>query len=669
MNYMLRKTIVPWKVDETISEVLEYCKTNHFGEVIWKIDVEEFNKGFVSLETVRQGAEWVKKAKEQFDPAGVITSINPWMTINHSDYGRDSRGEFPQMQWMVDYTGSQAKACACPLSPAFHEHLIESYKLYAQTRPEHLWIEDDFRHFNHTPAVTWGCFCPIHLGKFSDIMGKSISREELVNAILRPGVPHPWRAKWMDFLGQNMVDLAGKLEKAVHKISPDTKLALMLSEAEQHSVEGRKWHELLRALAGPHKPVSRPHMGPYINERFDDALVGAHSARQTVSCMPSDTVHCLEIDLGGVFTQFVRSARSLRQLVLRAPVMGYKDITLNLYDHVGTPLPMDDPFAMVLRDNKAMCDGLLEYCKPAGRQRGIGQIFMPDIARYVRTEQGKKFEELFPKGNQWGLFLESLGHGLTYKAEDTDVIALTGQTTRAMTDEQIKRILSKGVLLDASAAQVLTEQGYGEYIGVETVGPVSKLELPIAAEDFGNGVYNSPRHATRSRMLCEYKPLAGAEVESTFVDFNKSPLFPAMVLYENSLGGRVACFAIDLQNGFTPRLLGWKRKKQFEKIILWLGWGKLPLYVTGGTYPLPIRIDYNGYSVISIFNNSPDTWPEIEIKFDTVGRQVKEILMITQSGEWVPADYSKMRCEGGILEFTAKRELEFMDLAVFCIKF
>jgi len=669
LDYMLRKTLIPWKVEQTIDEVLEYCKVNHVGEVIWKIDVEEFNKGFTSLDTVRQAIPWLKQAKKKYDAAGIITSINPWMTLNHSSYGRDSRKDFPDMQWMVDADGSESKACACPLSPVLQEHLVQVYRLYAEVKPNNLWIEDDFRHFNHRPAVKWGCFCPVHLEKFSAVLGREITREELVRCILKPGKPHPYRAKWMDFLGENMVELAEKLERAVHAVSPETKLALMLSGAEEHSIEGRKWHQLLRSFAGAHTPVSRPPLPPYVSERFDEVYLAANVVRKVISCTPEGTIHCPEIDIGGVFGEFVKPAKLLRAQLLISTALGNSAITMNLYDHVGTALPLDDAFALTIRENKPFFDGLLEYCKSDGVEKGIGQLFHPDIAKYVRTTSGEEFPELYPKADGWAIPLQGLGHSITYSDPEPGVIAITGQITRAYTDEQLKQILSKGVLLDASAAQVLSEQGYGKYIGVDILGPVSKTDIPVAAEEIAPDDYISPRQCSRARMLCRFKPFAEAKVISTIVDFNKNPLMPGMVLFENSLGGRVGCFAIDLQDGIAPRFLSWKRKKQLKEVIQWLSKDKLELFVSGGAHSLPIRIDYADYSVISVINNSPDTWPKITVEFGTNGREVKQILTIDKFGRWIQADCVEEKCENDLLTFTVDKKLEFMELAGFCVKF
>jgi hypothetical protein len=51
-HYMLRRTLIPWKVEETIEEARQFCRESEIGEVIWKIDVEEFSHGLPEISRI-----------------------------------------------------------------------------------------------------------------------------------------------------------------------------------------------------------------------------------------------------------------------------------------------------------------------------------------------------------------------------------------------------------------------------------------------------------------------------------------------------------------------------------------------------------------------------------------------------------------------------------------
>jgi len=665
INYMLRKTLVPWRFAESIDEVVRYCKANGVTEVMWKVDTEVFNRGFTPISLIEEYIPWLKKGKNALSEINVVSSINPWMTLNHADYGRDSRGKLPDMYWMVGHDGTESIACACPLSDSWQRYIVEAYSLYAQTKPNILWLEDDFRHFNHKP-IDWGCFCPIHIERFSEHIGEKITREKLVECILKPGPPHPLRRKWMDFLGDNMVKVAAKIEKAVHTVSPETKLGLMSSSPEDHSIEGRKWHKLLKTLAGRHQPVCRPAMGSYRSIEYFDIYNSMQVTRKTTFCLPPGTKACAEIE-NAPFTEFVKSVRFTRMQILLAAAAGCDDITMNLYDHAGTPLQPDDPYGLMLRNTKSFLNGLLQYRTIGGKEKGIGILFAPHIAQKVQTNTGTDFTELYPNASGWFTALQALGHAVTY--QQSDVVAITGQITRGYRDEQIKNILSKAVLLDAFAAKTLAQDGYGQYIGVNVGDFIKRTTVPISAEDFGAGVYISARLATEREILCRLKPQKGASVFSNFVDCNRDVFMPAVVFFENSLGGRVAVFAMDMRYGATCCFMSWHRKRQFKQILDWLTNDNLDLFVSGGPHSLPMRTDYDNYSIVTVANNSPDTWPNITIEFATSGRRVREILILDRSGKWLQAPCSNIKQNSGRLIFKVDSPLEYMDLAAFCLKY
>ena len=663
MHYMLRKTLIPWRVDETIAEVLAYCKANCVDEVIWMIDVETFYTGFTTLDTIRESLPGLTDAKRQFDSVGIITSINPWITLNHGDYGRNSRAAFPDMQWMVDYSGIEAKACACPLSPVWQKHIVDAYSLYAQVQPDILWVEDDFRHFNHTP-VEWGCFCPVHMEAFSKIAGEKTSREGLVDRLLQPGKPHSRRAQWLDFLGQNMVDVAVKLQKAVSAVSPDTQLGLMSSGPEYHSLEGRKWKPLLAALSGGRAPMLRPNTPPYRETTTRDAYDCLAVLRRTLACVPRDTIACSEVE-NYTFTQFVKSIRLTQTQILLNAILGHTNNTLNLYDHCGSPLPPGEPYGLMLRETKEQWSGLFQYCQPGGRVKGVQLLFSTEIAKNIHTRGGENYLELCANCCGWSEALEALGHSVTY--EPGGVTAVTGQMIRGLNEKDLEQILSKGVLLDASAAKTLHEDGFGDLIGVDLSDTLSTINDPVSAEEFGVGLFITARLALHSDRFTRMKPHTGAEVINNLVDGNRQVLMPAWVRYQNTLGGRVAIYAGELEEGTLPGFLSWYRKTQLKEVIRWLNNGHLDCFVSGGAYSLPLRTDYENHSTVAVLNSSLDPWPEITLECFTSGRAVREVLMYDGQGAWRPAPLREKQFENETLRFVADKELHYLDLAVFAL--
>jgi hypothetical protein len=115
--------------------------------------------------------------------------------------------------------------------------------------------------------------------------------------------------------------------------------------------------------------------------------------------------------------------------------------------------------------------------------------------------------------------------------------------------------------------------------------------------------------------------------------------------------------------------MSWHRQKQFKDIVNWLGRGNIALYAGPGPYAIPLRIDYPDYSIVIVANNSPDTWPYIEIEMDCSGRKIADILAIDLKGQW-----SKLGCRTsltteGRLQFCIDKPLNYLEMTALCVRF
>jgi len=163
--YALRRTLPPWSFEANLAEVEKQLPRYRVDELIVKVDVEEFSHGQVPLDYACAYQRNLYRIKEALGRIGVVYSINPWITLGHTDGGRRGETYVPGLQTMVGPDGTVSTACACPLSKAWRAHTARVWTLYTETRPHVLWVEDDIRTFNHGP-VGWGCFCETHLAVF-----------------------------------------------------------------------------------------------------------------------------------------------------------------------------------------------------------------------------------------------------------------------------------------------------------------------------------------------------------------------------------------------------------------------------------------------------------------------------------------------------------------------
>ena len=353
-RYALRRTLPPWCFDECLAELLDFCQEASIDEIILKVDVEEFSHGIPTVEWLMAYMPKMKKVRDELKKIEVAFSINPWITVGHLDRGRDLRRIFPDFDWMVGHRGETCKAVACPLSEGWREHTKKLWQMYASLKPNVIWVEDDIRTFNHTP-IDFGCFCEKHLEIFSKRAGEKVSREKLVEAILKPGKPHPWRALWLDLLRDVILDTCSMLAKTVHEVSPKTFLGLMSSGPAIHCAEGRDWNKLAEVL-GDGKPIySRPTLWNYNEGALTGLYDSARQIKRTRYVLPKGTIEQTEVE-NIPFTAFAKSSSFTALQILLSVAHGCDGATLNLFDHMGTTMTLDPDIVEMLSSHRKLVE-------------------------------------------------------------------------------------------------------------------------------------------------------------------------------------------------------------------------------------------------------------------------------------------------------------------------
>lgn len=638
--YALRRTLPPWRTDTLVAEVEKFCRDARVDELIVKVDTEEFSHGFPSPSWLDAYLPQLREIRDRMRRLGVVFSLNPWVTLGHVDRGRNVRQRYPEVDLMVGHDGTPCRDCACPLSPGWRRLTAALWERYAALEPTVLWVEDDFR-LHHHPPVRWGCFCPLHLKAFAlRLARRRVTREELVKRVLTSGPPDPFRKAWLDFQRDVMVETARFLERTVHRVSPGTRLGLMSSHPDAHAVEGRDWGRLSRALAGPGPLVSRPAMFCYSGDSPTMLYEGAHCVRLTLAHLPRRRVVLTEID-NGPFGPYSKSLALTRLQAALSFVLGADGLTLNLFDHLGTPAATPE-WEELLRREKPVWEALAQACHGTCAA-GVGLIHRPDAARHLRLAPGQGFDGLLPGGDGWRRVLEPLGVAVTVGAAAVTVV--TGQMLRALPASEIRRLLKRGLLLDLSAAQCLAEMGWASFLGCRIRRTFRKCDEALSAEewfapDFGGA---AQRYLTLSLLdaegtfqMAELEPAPNARILSRVVDPDGRPRYPLLVASTHSLGGRVAVYGASLEPFLGVGFLSAMRREQMIRLLDWLSCGRVPMVVGGGPYPLAFRRDARDRSLLGWANLSLDDWRRAEIRI-TTNRRPASIAILTSRGSWASA--------------------------------
>ena len=526
--YTLRYMLDPRANTPTKDEkLIEFVKKGKIDDVAFFINGEELNHSHLTKAETQLWLDAIKPLQKKLSEIGVTTSLNPWTTIMHSDRGYQVNPEIG-FNTFVDLDGNKAQDMACPADPTWRKYLANTYAQYASIHPRRLWLEDDFRHYNHSPLKLM-CFCDYHMQLYNEKLGKKETRAEFVKKMLQPGKPTKERQVYLDQARQEMIETEHIIEQAVHKVSPETDLAQMTSYPDWHALEGRDWDNLFKAQAGKgHPKVARPHLPAY-NEvaPLQYGRYFEEYTRITAAFLGEDAELYPELE-SYMYSPLVKSTAFTAFQIITSALIGSQGILLNLFDMMGNGINDSWYYAEMLAQIKPFVNQLLENRLPIDHLRGIKVLVDQDSSYYLQTKTGKNVEELLPHEKNWASLLGAFGFATTIlpiskkTSLKNEVVAISGQLLRNLTNAQVTELVKNNfVLLDGESVQVLLDRKLGNLLHIEKAEwhPVrSNYQVFEQADGQTVDGVESPRitmlQQTGNYLKIDYQPQSSVKVWS-----------------------------------------------------------------------------------------------------------------------------------------------------------
>ncbi len=636
--FALRRTLPPWRFEELLEELIEDLPAQGVDEVIVIIDTEEFSHGFPSLDWIRNYQPMLHRARQALHEVGIVYSLNPWVTLGHVSRERQMPDVTPAIHPVIAADGNAETCIACPLSPGWRAYQAQAWRLYAETRPAVIWIEDDIRSFGHH-----FCLCPLHMARFSTRVDRVVTREESHRALVQSGRPHPWRIEFMRMQDEIMREATSHLASTVHAVSPHTRIGLMSSGPRNHVQEGRNWKALATAMSTNGRSIfSRPTLGNYWEWDLRGFYFSQDSIKITRHALPVDAIDLTEVEA----VPFSRTANSIAFLATKLAISfayGARGVTLNIFDHLGSPMRDVPQFGKLLAELKPCLNALAEETQRPGIYRGIRLFHFDHAVDTAHLPDGAQLSALRGDGDGAVHAFEAAGIPTTY--ERSEVVALIGQQPRLIPDDELHKLLRGGVFLDGPAAEILCRRGFGEWIGLRAAGePLALSEHgAISAEELIHPDFDgAPRrylsallpNANYDARLSKLHELPETKVISRFVNPDTAPFWPAMTAFENRAGGRVIVHGWDYGTCVGAAYHGIYRTRQIQAVTHWLFRERAPLVAHGdGVWPLAFRKDCSDRSIAGIFQLSLDAWSEATLTLADA-RQPLSVQRLDHQGNW-----------------------------------
>ncbi len=607
---------------------------------------EEHCDGPATVDEIERTAVIAGAMLEKARAAGVVGSINLFWTVGFSDYPhapRSARGKFP-FRWAVNVNGDESKVIACPIDEAWRAHMTGMYARYAKLKPRVIWLDDDVR-MTLRADVQGPCLCAACMGEMARRTGRSWERKELIAAVVADGEsqarPNEVRKTWLAFQREIVETLVARFAEAVHKESPQTQVGLMFSPPETHAPEGRRWKAYFAAGEKKEiKAIGRPGIGCYTEGGAFEIAKGLAWARQVQRLAPGYEL-APEIENYPYSPHAKSYALDKVQMVL-CQLLGMNQVTVNVLPFAagGAELIAEDACGQIASVKKRL-DGIAGLGLRPEKQVGVRIFVHEDVAEHVTGCAGVPKPILLMRKRPWETSLPLLGVPTTF--HESQVTAVQGEEIDCLSEEELEELFSKGVLLDARAAECLIKRGLGWRLAGVTgrkKNAVHCKEAPAAA--CGKGY---PINTRYDGEAWQFDWEAGAEVMSEFRDYNDKVTGHGVVRFENKLGGRVVVMPFDSQAGAmvfgvpsnalaSPGFVSPARQVFLQPLIKWLFKdAACPAFFTQArpVYPLVVEME-DGAIAAGIANLGPDL-VDARGWIDAV-RGEKDFRWLDEAGVW-----------------------------------
>ena len=505
-----------------------------------------------------------EKYKAKLDAAGIPSGALIQASMGHG-WKLNQPSAFQKYTNLTD--GVTPEVC-CPLDKGFRRYIRNSAKRIAQTRPDHIMLDDDFRLLLRNGK---GCACPLHMAEFNRQAGTSLTREELYTAICKKdGEASRYKEIFIKTQVDSLIDCAKEIRAGIDEVDPKIHGSYCMCRNEGA-------YEIAEIMAGEGNPVTlRINNAVYCqsDRRFLTTLM-QRMALETASLTKMPDVLLAETDTCPQ-NRYSTSAATLHShfsLSILQGAMGAK--------HWITRLSVYEP-----KSGSAYRKKLEKY---SGFYEELAKI--SEGVEWMGCRQSLPTTPFFPftpdvtepqNDNGWGAHvLDRMGLPIYFEGgcDGTGACFFDRKRDAGFSNDELLEFFKGNVVLDAPAAMRFIERGFGKYLGVD-VKPYPESARPASGELLGAASSSKALPHLHELIPLSKNVKIYSEVYHLRDGVYKDILFPGVTSYKNELGGTTVVFSGSANfNHSLVHAFGWlneSRKRQIVNILNDLG--ELPVY-------------------------------------------------------------------------------------------
>ena len=586
---------VQWETGEQFARLLALLKAHASAVDEISLFDEAFPRNAATpLTELERLADLLKQRIGELHRAGFPSAgINVILTLGHQDV---PGGFLPPLSVppAVGHDGRVSTSCVCPNSPAFRSYIRRRYAMMARAKPDFIWVDDDMRGSHHGP--TYPCFCPLCLKKF----GRAAGRVSLVKQLNAPE-NGDLRRQWSEFMAASLEGVCKDIGEAVREVDPNLEVGLMTIGYSHSTYAGYPIRRMMRALGAKR---GRPGHGYYTDD-VPRMLIGkALDVGRQVRDYPPE-VRTIEYELENYpYIALDKASRTVLNECTAALIMGANGIAFNALKDQGGTLEDYEPLMQAIAAERPVWEALVRGS--AGLPLvGLWPADTPALMANRTVDEQGWFQEPAAYDIQRPNQVAEMGIPLTTDRAAALGAILSGRVAEGFSNDELRAMLARAVLMDGAALRVLWTRGLGELTGVKpgTHFPNGVVERftnhPLNGPYAGDGREALPGPADDVWSLAPVGK--GVEELARLIRYDGADMGACFTIYTNSLGGRVAV------STYSPwrRLGRGAKKRQLAAVADWLAGGRLPALIEQTARVAPwVRSSPDGRRVAVVLLNT-----------------------------------------------------------------
>lgn len=425
----------------------------------------------------------------------------------------------------------------CPLDRAFQEYAAAQFRQLAALNPHILMIDDDFRLL----LPLHGCLCPLHVQAFNTQYHTSMTAEELAQHLIGTKARDIEIARQFDAINaESLHHMMRLLRETVDSVNPKIHGIICCGPNDLSYLE-----QNARIFAGREQlPEVRIGNARYLqpgNRNFPKAM---HMTMLQKGLLSPDVITLSEADTFP-HTRYSMGARELHATCtghLLEGCAGFKQWIMRMVEN---ETASEKAYAAILAKYTGFYEALATLI-PGVRFSGPANLYPGKMP--FPWNPPRSLREI----SSWSTILTGrMGLPVHFRRCGDSPGMLTASEIPFYSDQELRRQLERGVILDGGAACALSQRGFASLLGV-TAAPFPTghrvMEEQLSEHPL-NGDHAEALMSPPARQV-QLTPLtAKTEILSWFVqaDYMRSPekkrRFPGATLFRNGAGGCVAVFA------------------------------------------------------------------------------------------------------------------------------